>query len=132
MRSVSPEERDYMKGLAQATKRIEDAFLSSSDTFVKESLKEALELLKARVLWPEKEAGRDGMYCEKCGLVMYARGVKKCPVCGSKQWYFITDHWQPPVLYGSVERKVCESCGAIVYGDIELCPKCEGKLVRAE
>ena len=86
-------------------------------------------------LWPEKIDGKRGRYCEKCGLVVYARRYDKvlnCPGCRSEKWYFVCDDWQPEVRYGTVPYGVCAECATVVYGEIGKCPVCGGKITKAE
>jgi len=84
-------------------------------------------------VWPESIEGKPGMYCEQCGLVVYAKRYSRvlklrCPKCRSNRWYYICEGWQPKARYGSIPYKVCVNCGTVIFGGIELCPECGGKL----
>jgi len=86
-----------------------------------------------QTLWPECVEGKRGMYCAKCGIVVYTRRYHEavrlnCPRCNSNEWYYIFDTWQPRARYGSVPYRVCVECATVVYGELERCPVCGGRL----
>ena len=128
-KALTPGTPEYVKGLAEVERLIEQAQAAISERTIEfGKLERARILVKERILWPSVENEKRGMYCSDCGLVVYSeQQVGKCPRCGSWGWYFVMPNWQPKVQYGMPERKVCK-CGTIVYGDVEVCPICRNKL----
>jgi len=99
-------------------------------------VKNMCELREVKHMWPATIEGKRGMYCERCGTVVYSRVYRlqpkwRCPVCESSDFFFIVEEeWQPKVQYGSVPYKVCVECGTIVYGTLNKCPECGGRLAQ--
>ena len=133
----------YMQGLVEVERLIEEVAKTSATLSVPEGtlgkLDRALDLIRERLQWPKQMYGKEGFYCEDCGLVCYVsrewlekdpERFDRCPQCKSWGWLFITqDNWQPKVRYGTLERRVCEHCGTIVYGARgRECPMCKAKL----
>jgi len=132
---------EYMQGLVEAAKKLEEAqsAVRYECVEVEGLIAQALDLIRERVQWPKQMDGKEGFYCEDCGLVCYVsrEWVEKdpgrfdrCPQCKSWGWLFITqDNWQPKVRFGTPERKVCKHCGTIVYGARgKECPMCNAEL----
>jgi len=130
---------EYMQGLVEAVKKLERIQKVTRSKWVEDLVIGALDLIRERILWPDREEEKVGFYCEDCGLVCYVSEewlekmpdrFDQCPQCKSWGWLFVSgEKWQPKVRYGTVERKVCEHCGAIVYGARgKECPMCKGVL----
>ena len=134
---------EYMQGLVEVERLIGEV----ADVLVTLSVPEgtlgkldrALDLIRQRLFWPKEEDGKIGFYCEDCGLVCYVNEdwfdrdpgrFDRCPQCGSWGFLFIEgEKWQPPKRYGTLERRVCEHCGTIVYGARgKECPMCKAEL----
>jgi len=131
---------EYMQGLVEAVKKLERIQKVTRSKWVEDLVIGALDLIRERILWPDREEKKVGFYCEDCGLVCYVSEewlekmpdrFDQCPQCKSWGWLFVSgEKWQPKVRYGTVERKVCEHCGAIVYGARgKECPMCNAELV---
>jgi len=130
---------EYMQGLVEAVKKLERIQKVTRSKWVEDLVSGALDLIRKRVHWPVEEEDKRGFFCEDCGLVCYVGEdwieeypdrFDRCPQCKSWGWYFITEtNWQPKVQYGTLERRVCECCGAIVYGARDReCPMCNAEL----
>jgi len=130
---------EYMQGLVEVTEKLERIQKVTRSKWVEDLVIGALDLIRERILWPDREEEKVGFYCEDCGLVCYVSEewlekmpdrFDQCPQCKSWGWLFVSgEKWQPKVRYGTVERKVCEHCGAIVYGARgKECPMCKGVL----
>ena len=134
---------EYMQGLVEAVKQLElarNAAKLGDFMEVEGRMIRALDLIRERILWPDREEEKVGFYCEDCGLVCYVSEewlekmsdrFDQCPQCKSWGWLFVSgEKWQPKVRYGTVERKVCERCGAIVYGARgKECPMCHEEVI---
>jgi len=129
--------RDVMDKITRASELVEQMPCEMHHSEIQAKASEVLELLEAvqqlvreRMLWPLNIAEKTGMYCEQCGLVVYAESYRQrteCPRCGGENWYFITEKFQPGVEFGTVQHE-CVGCGAVCFGDVEQCPVCGGKL----
>ena len=131
---------EYMQGLVEAVKKLERIQKVTRSKWVEDLVIGALDLIRERILWPDREEEKVGFYCEDCGLVCYVSEewlekmpdrFDQCPQCKSWGWLFVSgEKWQPKVRYGTVERKVCERCGAIVYGARgKECPMCHEEVI---